>query len=447
MHDVDASRERVVAAVRPFIFMITFWGPSYRQYFVDRCLASLLAPGNFPQLHAQDGHRLLIATTADDWRAIAQLPIMQAIRQYVTPIHLEIESPGVTPAGSKAAILQQNRGQKLLLEAAYSYRSYGCMLWPDLIFSDGLCVALQRWAAEGQELVLFASLRHVQESVLDELSARGLLPHDARPSLTCKPLVIPPRVLADISVRHLHPEVLVYEFEDSRIPIVPAHVYARVPNDAGIVMHTFHGQQIMMDFATIEAHNTDCLSGALFEDVYVDENFAGCRKIHIVRDSDEFGGLSLTPAAVGSFSGRQVADRSKHRQVFALSWRLRAALRYHTQENRFRIRRDIFRLPILWHAGEIDTVWNEKQAELEHIIERITADFYTPANERPGVKPWISLNPWRLIGDLVYKLYVERYYLRIMIAAACGNPATWRRIGRALREVAFAKRPSINSGA
>ena len=270
--------------VRPFVFMVALWGPTYRQYFVDRCMASLLAPGNLPQLRAQDGHRLLIATTLDDWRAIEHLPIIQAIRQYVTPVHLAIEPPVPTPPGSEAAILQQNRCHKLLLEAAYSYRSYGCMLWPDIIFSDGLGVALQRWAAEGQELVLFASLRHVQEAVMEELALRGLLPPDANPSLTCSPLVIPPQILADISIRHLHPEVLVYDFEDRRIPIVPPHVYARMRDDRGIALHTFHGQQILMDFAALRTHNTDCLARGLFEDVYLDENFADCRKIHIVRD-------------------------------------------------------------------------------------------------------------------------------------------------------------------
>ena len=118
--------------------MVTFWGPTYRQYFVDRCLASLLAPGNLPQLRAEDGHRLLIATTPADWQAIELLPIMQAVRRYVTPIHLDIDPPGPTPPGSEAAILQQNRCHKLLLETAYSYRTYACMLWPDIIFSDGL---------------------------------------------------------------------------------------------------------------------------------------------------------------------------------------------------------------------------------------------------------------------------------------------------------------------
>ncbi|MGA2892836.1 MAG: hypothetical protein ABSE22_08195 [Xanthobacteraceae bacterium] len=421
--------------MQPFIFMVTFWGPAYRQYFVDRCFASLLAPGNFPQLRAEDGHRLLIATTLEDWQAIEQLPIMRTIRGYVAPVHLEIEPPPATAPGSESAILQQNRCHKLLLEAAYSYRAYGCMLWPDIIFSDGLCVALRRWAAAGHELVLFASLRHAQEPVLDELSARGLLPRDGQPSLTCRPLVLPPRVLADISVRHLHPEVSAYEFEDPRFPVAPAHVYARIPGNRGIVLHTFHGQQILMDFAAIETHHTDCLSQGLFEDVYLDENFAECRKIHVVRDSDEFGILSLTPTAVGSISKRKNPKRSKRGQSLALSWRLRAGMLHHTQQNRYRIRRDLFRVPILWHGDEIDGAWTEKQAQLDRLIEQATADFYGPATEPPGASLRLSVKFRRRLGDLLYWVYVRPRHFRVIVQAAWGDRDAWRIIGRAVRRV------------
>ena len=92
------------------------------------------------------------------------------------------------------------------------------------------------------------------------------------------PLVIPPRVLANISVRHLHPEVLVYDYEDSRLPIVPPHIFARMPDSRGVVQ----GKQILMDLGAIETHTVDCLAQGIFEDVYVDENFSECRKINRV---------------------------------------------------------------------------------------------------------------------------------------------------------------------
>lgn len=102
---------------------------------------------------------------------------------------------------------------------------------------------------------------------------------------------------------------------------VPPHIFAGMPDSRGIVLHTFNGQQILMDFATIEIHNVDCLAKGLFEDVYVDENFSA------------------------------VSD--------------------------------------------------------------------------------LSFTLCRLLGDLIYSPYIDRYYLRTMIALR-GNCATWRRIGLAL---------------
>lgn len=409
--------------------MVPFWGPVYRQYFVDRCLASLLAPGNLPQLLAKDGHRLLVATTTADWQAIEGLPIMQEVRLYVTPVHLAVDTLAPTGAGSQSAIIQQNQCHKVLLEAAHSYHAYGCMLWPDVIFSDGLCRALLRWATEGYQLVLFASLRHVQELVLEELSRRGLLSLDARPSQTCQALIISPRLLADISIRHLHPEILPYEFGDLRFPICPAHVYAAMPDGRGIALHTFHGQQIMMDLGAIPRHNTECLSRGLFEDVYLDENFVNCSKVHVVSDSDEFGILSLTPGAVGSIPDDPPAERSASIQQVALTLRLRAGMLHHTRRNSYRIRRDMFRVPVLWHAYDVDRVWRERQAQLDMIVDRATADFYRAEGDATD----LATKTLRWIGDLFYYLYVRPRHLRVVIQAAFGDRNARRIVGRAIK--------------
>ena len=63
-------RDDHATVTRPFYFLLSLWGEKYRNYFVDRCLPTLLAPGNFPVLRAADGHRLLIATTRSDWEAM-----------------------------------------------------------------------------------------------------------------------------------------------------------------------------------------------------------------------------------------------------------------------------------------------------------------------------------------------------------------------------------------
>jgi hypothetical protein len=423
---ITAGKNDMTANMRPFYFMIPFWGPTYREYFVDLCLPSLLAPGNFPLLRAGDGHRILIATTKDDWTAIEHLPIIETMRRHVSPVILEIDPPVLTRPGSFDAIMQQNYCQKLLVEAAYDARAYACMLWPDTLLSDGLVAALQRWISEGYELVLFASLRHTQEEVLAELRARGILSVDTKHSTTSRALTITPRVLTDISVRHLHPEVSVYEISDSRLPIYPAFFFSKVPGDRGIIIHTFNGQPILMNFAAIERHDVECLNHGIFEHVYVDRNFSSC-KVHFVRDSDEFGVLSLTPAAVGVLPDPMIARRGRLRERLALLCRLRAAAIMQTSHNRHRLRRDLFRVPIRWHPGDIDDVWHRQEKAFDVLIERAVGDFYE--NDGRTSKGFsISFNPWRFPGDIFYRLYPTMPYLRVMADALKGDLAALRKV-------------------
>jgi hypothetical protein len=75
---------------RPLHFMVAFWGEHYRDRFTNVCLPSLLAPGNLPRLSADNGHRLLIATTCSDWAAIENLPIMAKLTRYVLPVLVTI---------------------------------------------------------------------------------------------------------------------------------------------------------------------------------------------------------------------------------------------------------------------------------------------------------------------------------------------------------------------
>src|SRR5271156_1535988 len=103
---------------RPFYFMVPFWGQRYREYFVDLCLPSLLAPNNIPLLRAEDGHRFLIATTREDWGAIEHLPIMDRLRQHATPDWIEVDYPMSTDSEAHpqyaSSINYQNFCQKKL---------------------------------------------------------------------------------------------------------------------------------------------------------------------------------------------------------------------------------------------------------------------------------------------------------------------------------------------
>src|SRR5436190_7896712 len=93
MYPCERNSMNSLKNMRPFHVMVPSWGKPYREYFVDLCLPSLLAPNNLPLLRAEDGHRFLIATTSEDRHAIEQLPIMQTLRRHAIPTWLEVSSP------------------------------------------------------------------------------------------------------------------------------------------------------------------------------------------------------------------------------------------------------------------------------------------------------------------------------------------------------------------
>ena len=55
---------------RPFCFCVVVWGEQFRNYFLQYCLPSLLAPGNIPALAGERPAEYIIATTAEDWQAM-----------------------------------------------------------------------------------------------------------------------------------------------------------------------------------------------------------------------------------------------------------------------------------------------------------------------------------------------------------------------------------------
>ena len=293
-------RDDHATVTRPFYFLLSLWGEKYRNYFVDRCLPTLLAPGNFPVLRAADGHRLLIATTRSDWEAMEGLPIMAKAREYVTPQFVEVGLPDADSSpGGEGAIRHHAKCQKQLCEIAFRDRAYGSVVFPDTLYSTGFVTSLLRYATAGHRLVLCAALRQTEEDVLTEFAATGALPMGSKLSLSAKPLAISQRKMADIAIRHLHPEVVIYDWDYKGAPALSAHRFWRVPGQRGLILRTFYGLPVLMDYGSIETHDVDCLERDIFENVYVRQNFSDAAACMSCEDSDEFMLISLTPEAIG----------------------------------------------------------------------------------------------------------------------------------------------------
>jgi len=402
---------------RPFYFMVPFWGQRYRDYFVDLCLPSLLAPNNISLLRAEDGHRFLMATTREDWQAIEHRPIMERLRQHATPTWLEVNNPQQSQASVNSevyaqyisSIQYQNLCQKKLVEAAYRDRAYGCLLCPDFVLSDGMVAALLKYAHEGYHLVLCPALRQTEEAVLDDLLHWGYLPSGQRLSMTGQALTISPRVAADLLVRHMHPDLMGFEY-GSPIPghpFVSPHRFWRMPDGRGILLHTFFGLPLLMDLAVVHENHAQCLDRDILENVYFTENFSHSEHIRFIHDSDEFCVVSLTPAATNVFSlSVPEFNHLGWKQEYDQLRNIRESMGYYVSRNHDVVRRELFKLPIRWHAAELDEVWMKEERRIDRLIDCVVGDYYEisspPNNHRfpskfgPGLRVLLTDAPLKL---------------------------------------------------
>jgi len=368
--------------MRPFDFMVQFWGKRYHEQFVDLCLPSLLAPNNLALLRAEDGHQFLIATTRNDWAAIEHLPIMQRIKRHATPTWVEVGEPSTeAPAGSlghySAMMRHQNYCQKKLLETAYPRRTYGSLLFPDHIFSDFMVASLIKRAEAGYRLVAAPLMRQVEERVLDDLKRLGYVKSDERASMTAECISVPQRVLADLAVKHLHPEM--FRFDQSG-PVQPFPLPLRhwpVAGNRGLIMHTFFvGCPVMIDLEGVPPNHTDCLKWDMLENIYFSKNFSDCDRIHVVQDSDEFSMVSLTPESVNWARSEQVSSQSSSGSRLQRLANIRHSMWSFAGQGRDTFRRDLFRHPVRCHGRELDKVWHREERRIERQIQRAVGDYY-----------------------------------------------------------------------
>jgi hypothetical protein len=373
---------------RPFNFMVPFWGQRFTEYFVDLCLPSLLAANNIALLRPEDGHRFLMATTREDWKAIEALPIMDRLRRHAIPTLVEVQRGEASPTNAESGaigqyssvIKHQTTCLRLLFEKAYSNRSYGCLLSPDCIISDGMVATMIRYVRDGFQFVMCSALRQKEEPVLADLERMGYLRAGERASLTGFPLEIPPRVAADLFVRHLHPEMAAFEYASPKPtrPFISPFCYWRVPGGRGMILHEFFGVPVVIDFDSVRPDHAECLKRDDYENVYLMENFFRDYKgnVAFVRDSDEFNIISITPEAA-NFSASTVHAQGDPlwKRTFAQLCDIRDSMAYYVGLRWAPVRRDLFLEPFRLHAGDIDETWLREERWAARVISLVVGDY------------------------------------------------------------------------
>lgn len=366
---------------RPFYFIVALWGAEFRSFFINLLLPTLLAPGNIPSLANKSGSCFLIATPRSDWTALQDEPLMGVLRSHIHVV--PINMPEVAPGDDKFVVM--TRAHKLAADLAIEANAFGIFLCPDTLLSDGTVRRLQERAAAGAKVVLIAALRHQQESFLADLYASTAYAPN-------KPLVLSPRELMELSLRHLHLQVIRRDFDSDEFAIVPGFCLWRAPDQSGLILHNTRWGPLLFSYGDLEVHHSASTYAGeghvSVDDDYVYRNYGTSDDIQVVTDLDEITYISLTStreltkeATTAGYLSKRVCLRINAFSgiMDPLQWKL-------------------FRLHVRLHTADLTQAWKAKETEIDEALDKAV-----------GKSP-------SALDRLCFKLIIIRYILKELLA-------------------------------
>jgi hypothetical protein len=364
---VDASPDGVgrrPALERPFHLIVVLWGERFRNYFLNYCLPSLMAPGNIPALATRTKSKFLIATRPEDWAAMQRAAIFRQMAQYVEPHYIEI--PPCPPG--KSGCEHMGVGHKLACELAYREKAYAAVLTPDCMLADGGLERLQELALAGSEIVITAALRFGEEPLFANLRAAGVLADPDRPGER-GPLRIPCRELVNAAINAFHSHSASCEWGSSYFPQVTHCAWWRVPGEDGVLLHSLSWAPLLIDYRAFDHHDTSAMEDWSIDGDYLYRNVAGDDRIHVIQDSDELFLVSWAP----------VADREvrrypllQQRPMGEFVWRMQ--FKAHFENSMFDpLKRKLFFEPVRWHSRPLNAAWDAAERRAAQQINAVIA--------------------------------------------------------------------------
>src|SRR5262249_23706306 len=272
--------------------------------------------------------------------------------------------------------------------------------------------------------------RQIEETLLAELKDRGLMPADSNFSTTGKALSIPPRELAGMAVRHLHPEVAVFEGGSPDWPFSKPYWLWRVPECEGFILRSHFGVPVLMDYSALQSHDVDCLDRDMFENTYLASNFSDCARVHVVQDSDDFMIVSVTPEAT--------CQRTP--PTYTLKWMskldpcfsVRVSMGVYARRDKDPLKRDIFQHAIRWHGKDLNAAWSRAELRNAKIVDKAIGDYFEIAAKagRRTFPGRFTTNIRRIPAELVL-LWFENARVRQLMRPIQMTARTLARLFRA----------------
>lgn len=332
--------------MRPFYWLIVFWGKEHRGHFINLALASLLSEKNIPALHNPEGrNRFLIATTQEDWLALEGEPLFSRLKEWVTPELIEIPFP----KDGASKMLSMSVGHKGLTERAFEDKAFAIHLCPDVVYSDGSMAHIQDLAIAGKKVVLTAAVRFKLEGVMRELEEGGYLRKG-------EPMTMPAREAVSIGLRNQHGEFMASAWTSPFFWDFPVYTWWEVPGEDGIVQHTYSWSPVLVNYGALDEHYTEIFDNWTLDGNYIYQNFKHLEDdIHTVTDSDDVLLLPVTPWEEAS--PPRTPHWTKTSPIIGNWTRAYLMNKVHNHEVMDPLKRNIFFTHVLWHTRPLNENW------------------------------------------------------------------------------------------
>ncbi len=330
----------------PFFYAFSVWGERYIDYLCRFGIPSLLSPRNLPALSNNDVSTFIIVTTAEDEVRIRARDAYRLLTRFINVEfhHLPVDSdqlPTMSDTHEKYNLL--TLGHSIAADRA---TGQGCAIFlgPDAVYSDGMLSRLLQLAQAGKKVVVGMGPRVNEETIVPELTDRGLLREG-------EPLVVPPRQAVGLLLRHLHEDARLLRWSSPLFPRTPYMCVWDVSGGDGIVIRSFSLHPYLVDYRNISGWRPRPKDTSAVDASFIVNCVVPWEKIYQVTDTDDFLVLSLTsmhkrdyPREVNSDPfGTLVASSQRHDITM--------------------LHRAYFMHAIKMHAGDLDDRWTQLEQE------------------------------------------------------------------------------------
>ncbi len=358
-----------------FHFITVVWGDAYTDLFLDVVMPTQLSPGNLGAF-ADKSAIYKIYTTSKDAAKICASDIFHQLKERIS-VEVITDDEADLSKGFQVMIDFHNRA----IQEADRCSATLIFLTPDSIWSDGTFLRLWELATAGKRVVLSTGTRLTKETFVPDF-LQQFRPHQEY-SVT-----LPPRVLVNAALPHLHPTTKSLFLNDRCSNSWPSLLYWHAP-DGGILARCFHLHPIMINPLV-----KGVIPKSSVDDDYIAAVCPNADDFYVIEDSDEIIGFEIS--SQHHLVGEMVPSEPTALQI--------AVWAYYFANDRHQ---EFVNHRILIHDGNLSPQWQKTIHQSDEFLRSI--QHYIRVDLKRLDKLLYSLKPMMIFAkDMV--LYLRKMY-------------------------------------